>query len=198
MPIVLPERRKSKNLQYPLDVRCDARQGGYVINSLELVMTATPHLKPPIRDSFGPLQKMQEDLTDGSINPVTPVADLVTRYETNEFTVRRALHKALIYHGACTGQVLVMLDPGETRVLAVTPDPAEELGTKEMEDAGNLLVAQSARNPGQSGIANGQAGLRNAPMPCPVYSMPAFDYRVVHGAHVAAVGNYVCDIAVAL
>jgi hypothetical protein len=161
-------------------------------------MTATPHIKPSIRDSFGPLQRMQEDLTDGSINPVTSVADLVTRYEANEFTVRRALHKALIYHGACSGQVLVMLDPGETRVLAVTADPAEELGTKEMEEAGNRLVAQFASNPGQSGIVKGQVGLRNAPMPCPVYSMPAFDYRVVHGAHVAAVGNYVCDITVAL
>jgi len=179
-------------------VQRDAGQVAFVINSLELDMTATPYLKPSIRDSFGPLAKMQDDLTDGSINPVTPVADLVKRYETDAFKVKHALRKALIYHGVCNGQVLVMLDPGETRVLAVTSDPVEELGTAEMAEAGTRLVAEILSNPGQSGITNKAVGLKNAPMRCPVYSMPAFDYRVVHGAHVAAVGNYVCDIAVPL
>ena len=66
-------------------MRRDAGQVVFVINSLELAMTATPYLKPSIRDSFGPLPKMQEDLTAGSINPVTPIADLVKRYETDAF-----------------------------------------------------------------------------------------------------------------
>ena len=161
-------------------------------------MTATPYLKPSIRDSFGPLPKMQADLTDGSINPVTPIADLVKRYETDAFKVKHALRKALIYHGACNGQVLVMLDPDETKVLAVTSDPVEELGTVEMAQAGARLVAEVVSNPGQSCVMKQAVGSENTPMPCPVYSMPAFDYRVVHGAHVAAVGSYVCDVAIPL
>lgn len=161
-------------------------------------MTATPYLKPSIRNSFGPLPMMQDDLTDGSINPVTPIAELVKRYETDAFKVKHALRQALIYHGGCNGQVLVMLDPGETRVLAVTSDPAEELGTVEMVEAAARLVAEFNSTPGQSGLTKKALGLKNAPMPCPVYSMPAFDYRVVHGAHVAAVGNYVCDISLPL
>jgi hypothetical protein len=179
-------------------VRRDAGQVVFVINSLELAMTATPYLKPSIRDSFGPLPKMQEDLTAGSINPVTPIADLVKRYETDAFKVRHALRKALIYHGACNGQVLVMLDPGETRVLAVTSDPVEEHATTEMAEAVVRLVAEFASNLGQSGVMKQAVGSKNAPTPCPVYSMPAFDYRAVHGAHVAAVGSYVCDVAMVL
>lgn len=161
-------------------------------------MTATPQNRTSIRDSFGPLSTMQIDLTDGSINPLTPISDLVNRYGYDTLTVKRAFRKALAHHGKSNGQVLVMLDPDECRVLAVTKDPATELGSREMIEAGERLFAVLSDTDAHTNLLASIVEPETSQITCLVYSMPTFDYRVTHGAHVADVGVYVCDIGVSL
>ncbi len=146
-----------------------------------------------------PIPEMIADLAAGEIAPVCSIAELRMRYRKarlSEAEVKTCMTHACRAHAAAFGSVLVVTDHEGKICFGYVPDPGLETDDPEMAAAFEQLGKMIDAGHAASTVAARPTSATSTSVECPVFAMPAFEYKRAHGQAVEAYGTYLISFRI--
>ena len=146
-----------------------------------------------------PIPEMIADLAAGNITPVWSTAELRMRYRNDrisEAEAKTCMTHACRAHAAALGSVLVVTDDTGKICFGYVPDPGLETDDPEMAAAFEQLGKMIDAGHAASIVAARPTSDTSTSVECPVFAMPAFEYKRAHGQAVEAYGTYLISFRI--
>ncbi|WP_156174726.1 hypothetical protein [Hoeflea sp. IMCC20628] len=166
--------------------------------------------KPKGQDSFtrmqraiqsSPIPEMIADLAAGNITPVSSTGELRMRYRKDHISEADAttcMTHACRAHALAVGSVLVVTDHAGTICFGVVPDPGLEKDDPKMAPVFRTLGKLIDTDHSVTIVAARAEPDSRRSVECPIFVMPAFEYRRTHGRFVEAYGSYLTSFQLAV